>query len=301
MITYSKFLKKNKHVIFLFHGVIPSNEYKIRNYNRKHIEKNYFENVINDLYKFGTPISIGTLVDINKNKKKLPEFSFSITFDDGFENNLSIASPILLKKKIPFTIYLTTNFIQKNEMSWIDKIEYAFEHSKEKFIKFPWRGGKKILGSLSQRISLLDEIRKFVKSSKSINSDEFSKSILKQLNIINIKKDKYLDRKLSWTQISEMASNNLITFGAHTHNHLILSYLDSNQLYTEIDTCIKLIKKKTGIKVKHFSYPEGFKNSFDRRTIDVLKKFKIQSSPTAIHGLNTNKTSLFNLKRISVI
>lgn len=301
MILYSKLLQRNKHVIFLFHGVIPRNQFKLRNYNRKHIEKNYFENVIEELCKFGTPLSIGNLVKIIKNKKTFPDFSFSITFDDGFENNLSIASPILLKKRIPFTIYLTTNFIQKNEMSWIDKIEYGFEHSKEKFIKLPWGGKKTTLGNLSHKISLLDEIRKFVKCSKSVNSEEFAKSILKQLNIVNLKKDKYLDKKLSWKQISEMASNNLITFGAHTHNHRILSYLDSNQLNEEIETSINLIKNKTGIIVKHFSYPEGFKKSFDRRTINALKKFKIQSSPTAIHGLNTVKTSLFNLKRIFVI
>ena len=43
MLDYSKFLNKNTIPIFLFHGVTKKKiNYKIRNYNRKHIDKDYF-------------------------------------------------------------------------------------------------------------------------------------------------------------------------------------------------------------------------------------------------------------------
>lgn len=38
----------------------------------------------------------------------------SVTFDDGFADNLYIAAPILVKLKIPFTIFVTSNNIGKN-------------------------------------------------------------------------------------------------------------------------------------------------------------------------------------------
>ena len=75
---------------------------------------------MNDICK----ISIG--------KKKIKRRSFAITFDDGFENNFSVAAPILVNFKIPFTIYITTNFVNKNAMSWIDKVDHAVDKTKKK-------------------------------------------------------------------------------------------------------------------------------------------------------------------------
>ncbi len=42
MKNYSKFLKKKSNVIFLFHGVIDRNPFKIRNYTKKHLLKKEF-------------------------------------------------------------------------------------------------------------------------------------------------------------------------------------------------------------------------------------------------------------------
>ena len=39
MKNYSKYLKKKSNVIFLFHGVIDRNPFKIRNYTKKHLLK----------------------------------------------------------------------------------------------------------------------------------------------------------------------------------------------------------------------------------------------------------------------
>ena len=42
MKNYSKYLKKKSNVIFLFHGVIDKNPFKIRNYTKKHLLKKEF-------------------------------------------------------------------------------------------------------------------------------------------------------------------------------------------------------------------------------------------------------------------
>ena len=44
-----------------------------------------------------------------ENKMRFPSYSYSITFDDGFENNISIAAPILYEYKTFATIYITQN------------------------------------------------------------------------------------------------------------------------------------------------------------------------------------------------
>ena len=65
----------------------------------------------------------------------MPRNAYAITFDDGFENNYSLAAPILDDFNLPATFYFSTDFIENNSMSWIDKIEYCVELKKmEKFI-----------------------------------------------------------------------------------------------------------------------------------------------------------------------
>ena len=122
--------KKNCFSIFLFHGVIKRNLYEVRNYNKKHILKKNFIKVLSFLKKNGTSLSIDEIIYYKKNKIRLPFNSFNISFDDGFENNFTIAAPILNKMKLKTTFYFSTDFIQNNTMSWIDQVEYCFEITK---------------------------------------------------------------------------------------------------------------------------------------------------------------------------
>jgi len=38
----------------------------------------------------------------------------SITFDDGYLDNLRVAAPILIEQDIPFTVFVTSNFVRNN-------------------------------------------------------------------------------------------------------------------------------------------------------------------------------------------
>ena len=55
MINYSKYLQKKSCTIFLFHGVINQNNFKLRNYNKKHLEKKKFIKILNQLKKMEIP------------------------------------------------------------------------------------------------------------------------------------------------------------------------------------------------------------------------------------------------------
>ena len=70
MIDYSHYLTKNKHTIFLFHGVIPKNKSLLRNYTKKHLELKTFKKIIKDLDQNGNCISIDELSEHIIKKKK---------------------------------------------------------------------------------------------------------------------------------------------------------------------------------------------------------------------------------------
>lgn len=300
-IDYSKFLSKEKHVIFLFHGVINRHRYKVRNYMRKHISFERFEAVINSLNSKGKCISMNDVYNILSSHKAYPPFSYSITFDDGFANNLDIASPYLTKLNLPHTVYVTTSFIEDDSLSWIDKIEYAFEKTNMQKIYLDCLDLNFDLSTAKKKINALNKIRAAIKSSQKYSEEELVKEVFLKLKISEIKNDSELDKKISWKQIKKHSKNELLSIGGHGHNHKILSFLSSQGLEYEISNCLKLLREKAGISTMHFSYPEGLKHCYSEKVKKYLRKFGIKLCPTAIHGLNDKTTSPFDLKRINVV
>ena len=236
-----------------------------------------------------------------KNNRDFKNYSYSITFDDGFYNNYKIAAPILKKRKLDATFYLTTSFIDKKEMYEIDKIEHMIE--KQKKIKFINIFNKKfkIENNKKSKIKFLTSVRNLAKRDN-VNCSKLVSSIKNQLrynyklyNLNNI-----LDKKMNWKQVKKLSNCKYFTIGGHTVNHPILSFLNYSDAKAEINNSINIIEKKAKIKVEHFSYPEGLNHTYGEREIKLLKKRGIKICPSAEFGINNKNVSLFNLKRIFV-
>src|SRR5437016_4947415 len=125
---YAIRLRNDRFVIFLLHGVIERQVHAVRNYTRKHLELDYFAGMLRALLAAGgRAVSLDDVTAAHESGEKLPPKSFAVTFDDGFRNNATVAAPVLADLKIPATFYVTTDFIESNRMSWIDRIEWCLE------------------------------------------------------------------------------------------------------------------------------------------------------------------------------
>jgi len=296
-----KILSEKNYVIFLFHGVIHQSNHKVRNYNGKHIQANTFAECIKLLNENGNPVSMDEILNHHINKEELPPKSFAITFDDGFENNLSVAAPILYDFKVPATIYITTEFIEKNKMSWVDRIEYAVENVASIDLNLDWINKKIYLKDVKSKISFLKLVRNYVKNSSNCNPNIFADILCEQLGFSNIESSNDpLDKKMNWEEVSKANQSDLLTIGGHSHTHSILSYLNPSQLKEEIDTSLSLLKNKANLKPIHYSYPEGLKHCYSENVINELKKNGVLCCPTAINGVNNLSDDLFQLKRVMI-
>jgi peptidoglycan/xylan/chitin deacetylase (PgdA/CDA1 family) len=294
-------LHKSECTIFLFHGVVRENNYSVRNYIRKHIEADYFRNFLSDLISIGTPITMDDVVSYHKNKTAFPEFSFVITFDDGFENNYSVACPILEEFNLPATFYLTTNWIDKNQMAWVDKIEYCLESISSGSFYLSELGQDFSFTDTNSKISVLKSLREIIKGKPGINTIITVSEVFKQCKMREIEDSQDpLDLKLSWAQVKEISENNKYIVAAHTHNHPIMSFMNMEQCEYEIRTSIDILENLCGSTIKHFAYPDGQSHHYNKQVIDLLKKSGIECCPTAVHGTNSISTDLFELKRIMV-
>ncbi len=294
-------LSDSSLAIYLFHGVIKKQESSLRNYNRKHIELEYFKRFLHQAARTGTPLSMEDIVRHVKDREPLPSNAFAITFDDGFENNYSVAAPVLSEMNIPAMFYLTTDFVENNTMSWIDRIEYCLDSVGTVKVKLPWKGNPAVFRTTEDKRSLLEEIRKYVKRDEDLDVDQFVDDIFRQCGLEPVfQSDDPLDKKMSWQQAKNLAGDSLFSIGGHTHTHKIMSFLSADNLKKEVGISLDLIQRNINERIRHYSYPEGLAHCYSQDVIDELKKNHIVCSPTAIDGVNTIEEDLFHLKRIMV-
>jgi peptidoglycan/xylan/chitin deacetylase (PgdA/CDA1 family) len=294
-------LAEDTLAIFLIHGVIPRQTHRVRNYTGKHIIADLFSKTIKKLAAEGTPLSMDQVLEYCENGRPFPPRSFAVTFDDGFENNLSVAAPILADFGVPSTIYITSGFVQENGMSWIDRIEYATEEAPAQTFRTSWSEQVFQLNDVESRITFLKSVRRYVKNDPNCKPDEFADALCVQLGKPGrFHSDDPLDKKLTWQQIAAENSNAMLLFGGHTHTHPILSFLPPEQLALELDTSLKLMAEKAGIGPVHYSYPEGLAHCFSDTVIAELKIRGVRCCPTAIDGLNNAGADPFHLRRVMV-
>jgi len=299
MSEYTNFLSEENFAIFLFHGVIREQRHQIRNYTKKHLEENIFARVIRELKNSGTPVSMPDIVAATLNGDQLPPKAFAITFDDGFENNYSVAAPILRDLDVPCTFYVTTGFVEVHGLSWIDKIEAVVEQTDCLRLDLPCPELTGTFQTRAQKIDLLNHIRRIVKGDRRIEPDEFAGEIARQSGA-STELDEQLDYKMSWRQVRELHEDELFTIGGHSHTHRILEYLDDAELENEIAVSLNALTENLSGAIEHYSYPEGMSNCYSDRVIRLLRDRGIVCSPTAEDGVNRIGDDLFRLKRIMV-
>lgn len=287
--------------IFLFHGVVREHSYAIRNYTRKHVSEAFFEGCLTELKQHGNPVSMDDVVTYFHEGIPFPPYSFAITFDDGFENNYSVAAPVLRKHGVPATFYVTTDFVDRNQMSWVDKIEFCFEDVGTGRILLPWSEESTTFSSPQDARSLLDDIRSKVKADPELDVDQLVETIFNQCNRVEVHAtDDPLDKKMTWAQVAELHNEFLFTIGGHTHTHPIMSFLSHETLVDEVDVSVRLLKEKAGVEATHYSYPEGLAHCYNEDVIQLLKSRGVICCPTAITGTNMPGADLFHLRRIMV-
>jgi peptidoglycan/xylan/chitin deacetylase (PgdA/CDA1 family) len=302
MMDYASRLRDDRFVIFLFHGVIDRQIDPVRNYTRKHLEAAYFVDRLRSLLDAGGhPVSLNEVLDSHQAGEDLPPKSFAITFDDGFLNNLTVAAPVLADLAIPATFYITSDFIDSNRMSWVDRIEWAVAASAPAGLRFPWGGGATFSSAEDKRL-VMTEIRRRAKTEPGLDLDALASDLQHQLGFPETwAADGPLDSKMTWRQVAQLYADPLFEVGGHSHSHGILALMDEAALDRELDLSLSLLREHAGIGPRHYSYPEGLAHCFSDQVIAKLKERGVVICPTAIDGDNDHGTDLFHLRRIMAV
>ena len=223
--------------------------------------------------------------------RDLPRNGVAVTFDDGYRDNYQNALPVLRDLGLKATIFLTTDAIDGNTLLWHDRVFDAFHRTRRAEARF--EDAVLPLGPADRGASLAIVLARLRRASPS-DRDIRIERLLEELGIEPGVPGGW--EKLNWQEVREMASHG-ISFGAHTLDHPILTFVGEEEARRQIRESKRRIEAELGSPVTTFAYPNGSASDFDRSTRRIVEEEGLALAVTTVSGANDESTDPYSLRR----
>ncbi len=261
------------------------------------ISRDVFREHLSYLTKRYFIIPLSELIDYLKSDKSLPANVVALTIDDGYLDAYEIAFPVLKEFGVPATVFVVTDFLDKKDWVWTDKMRYVFSRVEEREVSLQF-GDKKLemnLNSANLRFQsaarVNDILKRMNEGDKKKNLNQIASSFKVEIPDLPTKEF----APFSWQQAREMDKNN-VAIESHTVTHPILTNINDEQLQTELTASRERLKSELERDANIFCYPNG---NYDERVRNAVDRSGYTSAVTTVEGFNEKGIDLFSLKRFS--
>lgn len=244
---------EKKTINLIFHGVVNQDS---TYYCPRHIEIKQFEKLIKYFKNNFQIISLDQAFEWKAKGIKPKKNTLTISFDDGYKNNLTTALPLLEKYKIPTTFCISGVCLQHEiyPMLWhdvIDGMDYFFKsetyifdnHEIHNFIDT--KSGKHIYDIVKEvEADTRDrELKRLIEENKLMEKFEtMPEEIWKLMNS---------------AELEELSKSNVVTISSHGHYHYNLGLIDVKKATEDMHHSKVLIESIIGKTIDMFAYPDG--------------------------------------------
>jgi peptidoglycan/xylan/chitin deacetylase (PgdA/CDA1 family) len=199
------------------------------------------------------PVSLEDIFLFVKGERDLPARSVAVTFDDGYLDNLEIASPILSRFGISAAFYLTVNMIGQSDVPWFCRVRNAFVRTPCAQWNSSLHNKKWDLSSSRSRDAALLAAYDLCAPHVGQTQNEVVATIERELQIPRQMPARRL--MLTWEEVKQLRRAGHIV-GSHTLTHPNVAYLANSQaVQAEILDSKLRIEQNLTEPVLHFSYP----------------------------------------------
>jgi len=279
-------LKENPLAIIYFHHVFAQQN----EYHPDDIIVVEFDKKIKFLKKYFNILTLSEAMQLVK-AKRLPPKALVITFDDGYQDNFTVAAPILKKHNCPATFFISTSGVDEGCL-WNDKVEQLLNNTVKTSIS------EDIIGESITIKNKRDKIRAFQQLLSKLKFLSHENRTLQLQKLANELGNVEFIRTMMTAEQIEKLHQDGFTIGAHTHNHTILT--------TEtIDNCQQeLLNNKNNLesiisdKIKFIAFPNGlFERDFNFEHCDLAKKMDFVSGFSTNDGGATSSSNSYTIPR----
>jgi len=295
LFALARLMTKRRLRILCYHGFSYNDEYLFR--PKLYMRPSLFESRMAILKQTGLPVlELGKAVE-KLSDGTLPDNAVVITIDDGWAGVKDFAAPILAEYQFPWTLYLTTYYVQHRLQVVNLMIQYIF-----------WKTTR----SVFDYSELGDDFRDIRNLTVDDLSDTFLQKLVGYIDQQDVAHRQDLLRKIGdimgvdvrgleqqkmFTLIDCDQARALDSAGVdmqlHTHRHTV-GGIDQTKLIQEIQDNRAVMEKICQEIPDHFCYPSGY---YAPEHIGWLEDLGIRSATTCEPGLNDHQTNPLALNR----
>ncbi|MGV3631026.1 MAG: polysaccharide deacetylase family protein [Bacteroidota bacterium] len=193
----------------------------------------------------------------------------TISFDDGYRDNIEFAAPILEKYNCKASFYVVTECIDLNKPTWTYVIDFIFQNASPDHIELdydflPAGLRKAVFARTQDKMQYAARLKPFLKKLDHVQRNTILDQLYNRFSDVRLP-----EIMMSWDDLAELIRRGH-TVGSHSHTHPMLGTIKNEEesLY-ELQTSFELIREKLGIEPQTISYPLG---SYDETIIRQSKE-----------------------------
>jgi len=234
------------------------------------------------------------LVEMLQRGEAIPARSAAITFDDEYDDVYRNAFPVLRRLSLPATVFITTGFVDTDQLPWTDELGFLFKETARTGLQIEIEGRKERFNFRDEaaRLGVFREVKNLLKALYEPERAELFERIKEELAVPASNPV----RILTGSQIREMAEAG-ISFGAHTVHHSILTRISPRRAQEEIRESKIQLERILSREVKGFCYPNGEAGDFDDVIKSMVQHAGYQYGCTTVEGANGPDVDRYALKR----
>lgn len=221
----------------------------------------------------------------------LPRNAVSITFDDGYFDNLTLARPILEESGVTATMFVSSGFLDSEREMWWDEAEQIFlgESSPSWDVTQPpaTDGERAYLSAMPRLKFLSPEAR-----TRELDSLASARGVKVRVRDTH--------RGLKRDELASLAGDRVLTVGGHTVRHAALSPLPLEDQRREIVDDKRALEAILGARISSFAYPFGTETEFDSETIRTVRDAGYDLACANIPGVVDAGSDRFAIPRVLV-
>jgi peptidoglycan/xylan/chitin deacetylase (PgdA/CDA1 family) len=246
------------------------------------------------------------LVSLDEMHRRITEGDFSrrfvcLTFDDGYRDMLQWAYPILKEAGVPFAVYVPTSFPDRLGELWWLVLEAVIARNDRIGLVIDGRDRKFDCTTVAEKRALYDEVYWWLRARPT--EGELRSTVRNLAAFYHVDISGLCDELcMTWAEIAELASDPLVTIGAHTVNHSFLAKLSKEAVRSEMELSASVIEAALSVRPQHLSYPYGDRGSAGAREFEIAAGLGFKTAVTTRPGVlfPQHKQHLTALPRLSL-
>jgi len=231
----------------------------------------------------------------------LPPRSCALTFDDGFENDVTTALPVLEELGLPATVFVVTDLLGTAEVPWADRLYLAFARTRATRVDGAPAGLPPLgLGSDAARGEAYARVVGALKALDPAVKDTALHALTDALGAPRAP-DPGEFRLMSWEQAIGLDRGGLVDVAAHTRTHEILSRLPTAEaVRDQVIPSQRAVAARLGRAPRVFAYPNGRAVDVDDRAKAAVGEAGVPWAVTTVEGFATASDDPLALPRLSI-